>query len=69
MYNQEEFDAQKDACKVIIAITGTHAAIKRRLQEIIKQMDAPYGKPVQGTTLASDDRTEVITPVWDGKKY
>lgn len=55
--------------QVIIAITGEKKAIKEMLLKITEEIDAPYGKPIQGIISKYGAIVQVITPVWEGKKY
>lgn len=61
-----EFDNPKD-CLVIIALMGSEDEIEKQLVKILQ--DHRSLKPCQGITIGNDYVTQVITPVWNGKKY
>lgn len=52
---------------LIIAIKGDPQTIREALLEITGGL--PEQKPVQGVYRRVNDTTQIITPVWDGKKY
>jgi len=52
---------------LIIAITGSPDVIKQQLQSLIIQMEL-YKKPAQGVAIGADYTTQIITPVWEGRK-
>lgn len=54
--------------QVIIAITGTPIAIADRLATIMDQL-LEHPKPIQGTTIAYNAASTIITPVWKGKPF
>lgn len=60
----EEHKNPEDS-QLILIITGTPNAIRRKLEEVSK-----FGmKPCQGTSLEYKCTTSIITPVWGGKEY
>lgn len=61
------FDHTSDSM-LILAIEGTPDQIHNKLSEILFNM--MHGeKPRQGIFLTSETTTQIITPVWNGKKY
>lgn len=66
-FSQEQ-ENPKDS-QLIIAISGSPEYIKERLQFLLKDCDSSYGKPTQGITCHGNGITDVITPIWKGKKY
>lgn len=61
-----EFENPKD-CQAIIAIQGSRKEIIKHLKYLLAA--AELEKPIQGIFLHADSQTQVITPVWNGKKY
>ena len=55
--------------QLLLALTRTPDTIKQQLIEIIRQMERPYGKPLQGTVSGCGYRKTVITPVWNNKPH
>lgn len=54
--------------QVIVAITGTPAYIRSKLEDMLKQTDQ-YGKPIQGTEIGCGGDRTVVTPLWKGERY
>ena len=54
--------------QVLIALTGTPEAIDRQLCRIVDDIRR-HGKPMQGIVQTHDCVREVITPMWDKKKF
>lgn len=60
----EEHNNPEDS-QLILIITGTPDAIRRKLKEV-----SEFGmKPWQGTSLEHKCTTSIITPVWGGKEF
>lgn len=55
--------------QLLLAVTGTPKYIREKLEQLLNQMNDPYGKPRQGTEIGYDGYCSVITPVWKGEKY
>lgn len=51
---------------LIIAIEGSPESIERTMMELARGLPE---KPIQGVYIRANDTTQVITPVWNGKKY
>lgn len=62
----DDFKDPKD-CMVIIVIQGSDEDIERELEKIL--LEHRTYKPIQGVTIGASHTTQIITPVWDGKKY
>lgn len=62
----DDFKDPKD-CMVIIVIQGSDVDIDQELERILIQHR--INKPKQGMKVRASSITQVITPVWDGKKY
>lgn len=56
-------------CVLQFSISGTKDAIRNQLLKMIKEIDADYGKPIQGIVSAFDYDSHVITPIWENKEY
>jgi len=56
-------------CQLILAVTGTKNDIKKSLIKILKDLEE--NKPIQGIYInsSSSSTTEIVTPIWNGKKY
>jgi hypothetical protein len=65
--NDDHLDPQDS--QVIIALTGSRHAIVERLEKIVAECKASYGKPIQGQVWSADVRSHVITPIWKGERY
>ncbi len=63
----EDHDNPKD-CQLILAVTGNRKFIEKSLKEIVGRM-AIGDKPTQGSFYHTAGTIDVITPVWNGKKY
>ena len=61
-----EFDNPTD-CQLIFAIQGSRKHIIQHLKYLLAA--AEVDKPAQGISTSADYVTQVITPVWNGKKY
>lgn len=62
----DDFTNPTDSLAVIV-LKGTPESIRKQLQYIM--YDTEKQKPIQGITIGADYVTQVITPVWNGKKY
>lgn len=56
-------------CQLFLAITGSKQAVVETLKKLVAECENSYGKPVQGVSINWHSTTEVITPIWEGKKY
>ena len=66
-----QFDSDHDNAtnsQVFIAITGTPDIIKRELEKILKDIKESR-KPIQGIRCSIEGTSEIITPIYNGKKY
>ena len=52
--------------QLYIAVSGTPEDIKKRLLNVIKDIDI-YSKPIQGIYVGSDSTINVITSKWNTK--
>ena len=56
-------------CQLFLALTGNREGIIEQLKNLIKECESSYGKPCQGRHGYFNCSVDVITPLWDGKKY
>ena len=54
---------------VHISMSGEPKYMKRKLQQMIDEMDSVYGKPIQGVVSQFGLVSHVITPTWGGEIY
>lgn len=52
---------------LIVALSGTPQEIRTQLERLC--IDMKRNKPGQGISIGADYTTQIITPVWNGKKY
>ena len=56
-------------CQLIVAMTGSKEFIKERLKQLLEECNDSYGKCRQGIASCHNGTIDVITEVWDGKRY
>ena len=64
----KDHDNPQDS-QLIVALTGSPAFIKEYLQQMIKEVDAVYGKPMQGRISRWNGYADVVTPMWKKTAY
>jgi hypothetical protein len=68
-----EFDTPDHAnpteCQLIVAITGTKRHIQEQLQRLLMECNDSYGKPRQGIISMGSGSIQIITPIWEGKRF
>lgn len=66
--NFDDYHKNPEDSQLQVILTGTPTGIKKKLQELINQIDT-YGKPVQGRNMQHNVESHVITPMWNKKSY
>jgi len=54
---------------LLVALSGDPQRIKDKLIDMAAQIDAPYGKPIQGIVSQYKLTSHVITPIWKGETF
>jgi hypothetical protein len=64
----ERFKHADNQC--FIALSGSNKEnIIAQLEDIIKDLKSDYGKPIQKNVSGYGYECQIITPIWNGKKY
>lgn len=69
MINFDDDVTTGEDCVLYLGVSGDKEYIRKVLQDAIKEIDASYGKPVQGIVSQYGGTKHVITPRWNGGNY
>lgn len=68
-FNDHVQVTDKNDCLLFFAIAGNKNTIKAKLEQMIREIDDSYGKPMQGIVSSFNCVSHVITPIWNGEEY